>query len=422
MTALFQPRPIRQSPPDDRDLQIFKLAEIDRWTHEKIAEHVGGVTRRRVSQIVQEVRLWLANHPADDPALKTEIERKRLAQNLDRLRLEDVIGRAVNALNCAPASLAVTCSTEGGPVMRYVRDQPPVDVRLLKTYLRAVEALSKLNDRPEIPVPPAATHLCLDHRVQKVINFWKEKAEEHRLKSEYIDLFAHELMHAVIVALDLEDVDQPEPDSVVTPDQSASEESDTPTRSVSEGPATPARSASEGPGDQELSATSNASQTSQGEAAASLEPAVNSDDPNRCQRETCNDPPADEPVSQAAEPRLEKIEKGNAEGSEEMPDEPDQPPADSDIDVKLLRRQLEGAKVMEKRLLILIEDTPETNVEHRQSLQATLNNVRREKAAMELRIAPHVVGVAIVPPRPPAACSPPEPYAPPPISPSSAGT
>src|SRR5262245_8440327 len=87
--------------PCRRDFEIFRMAEILGLTHERIAS-VCNLTRRRVSQIVEIVRDWLSNNPCEDPQLATELQRKRLAQHLERMRLEDVILRARLALDLAP--------------------------------------------------------------------------------------------------------------------------------------------------------------------------------------------------------------------------------------------------------------------------------------------------------------------------------
>ena len=372
MTAIFQRRPANQTPPDERDRTIFKLAEIDRWTREKIASHIGRISRRRVSQIVQQVRLWLANHPVDDPALKTDLERKRLAQNLDRLRLEDVIERAVNTLNQAPPTLATTCSMEGGPVMRYVRDQPPVDVRLLKTYLRAVEALAKLNDRPEIPVPPPPPSPWLDPKIQNVIDFWNEKADQHHLKGEYMEMFAQQLGHAIVDTLGLEAHAEAEPDPVA--------------------------------------AASSASQTSQREATSQPEPPADNDDPSRHQHETYDDPAADEIASGTAGHPSEKLEKGSAAnptaackplrqpqaGGSATTGEPSGATAGrpdiSEPERCEIEQDIQGLDAIEKRLLTLLKDATGADPEQRDSLQQALDHVRNQKAVSVLRLSPHVSG------------------------------
>src|SRR5947207_4503955 len=79
--------------PSQRDFEIFRLAVIKGFTHKELAG-LFEVSRRRVSQIVENVRNWLSQHPCEDPNIATELQSKRLAQHLERMRLEDIIERA----------------------------------------------------------------------------------------------------------------------------------------------------------------------------------------------------------------------------------------------------------------------------------------------------------------------------------------
>jgi hypothetical protein len=371
---LFPPRPAKQSAPTDRDLAIFKLAEINRWKHEKIAQEIRGISRRRVSQIVQNVRLWLANHPADDPAIQTELERKRLAQNLDRLRLEDIIQRAVSALDQAPPTLGTTCAMEGGgPVMRYVRDQPPVDVRLLKTYLRAVEALAKLNDRPEVPVPPPPPSPWLDPRIQNIINFWKDKADKHRFQSEYVEMFAQELGHAFLASYGLGAyVDKPLP-------------SEPSYRSWVEA------NAAADPVNQD--AASSASQTSPAEAPPSCDEAATSADASPLQTETSIAAAAGDRASEAIESPSKKTEKGSAAAAG-SPDVSEQQRSE-------IEQHIQRLDEIEQRLHELLEAAPEAEPERRESLQQAITSIRDDKANLVLRLSPQAPGATITTDSPP---------------------
>src|SRR5262245_66598907 len=100
--------------PSRRDFEIFRMAEILGLTHERIAS-VCNLTRRRVSQIVEIVRDWLSNNPCEDPQLATELQRKRLAQHMERMRLDDVILRARLALDLAPQHLTTVHVKDDGP-------------------------------------------------------------------------------------------------------------------------------------------------------------------------------------------------------------------------------------------------------------------------------------------------------------------
>ena len=75
--------------PSQRAFHIFRLAEIQGQTHKQIAE-LYKVTRRRISQIVERVRNWLARHPCEDPQIATALQAKRLGQHLEQMRLEDI--------------------------------------------------------------------------------------------------------------------------------------------------------------------------------------------------------------------------------------------------------------------------------------------------------------------------------------------
>src|SRR5947207_10802874 len=130
----------------ERDLDIFRMAEIQGLTHEQIASACD-VSRRRVGQIVENVRDWLSRHPCADPQIATELERKRLAQHMERLRLEDVVERARAALTLAPTHLTTVTVKADGSESTTRREQPPIDVRILKTYLRAIETLGKLEQQ-----------------------------------------------------------------------------------------------------------------------------------------------------------------------------------------------------------------------------------------------------------------------------------
>src|SRR5437763_1861453 len=123
MTTDLLPRPAKQSPPEERDMRIFQLAEIQGWTHDEIAREVD-LTRRRVSQVVQDVRQWLARNPADANELKTDEERRQFERNLERMRLQDIMLRAVHGLDRAPASLTTTRTSDSG-VTSTTRDLPP---------------------------------------------------------------------------------------------------------------------------------------------------------------------------------------------------------------------------------------------------------------------------------------------------------
>src|SRR3989440_11574550 len=79
--------------PSQRDFEIFRLAVIKGFTHKELAG-LFEVSRRRISQIVENVKSWLSQHPCEDPNIATELQNKRLAQHLERMHLEDIINQA----------------------------------------------------------------------------------------------------------------------------------------------------------------------------------------------------------------------------------------------------------------------------------------------------------------------------------------
>src|SRR5688572_3050375 len=155
-------RPAKLSPPTDRDLEIFQHAQIHGRTHCAIANDFG-VTRRRVGQIVHDVRHWLSLHGTDDPVIYAQIQRQRLDRAMERIYLKDIIRRAVlghnqysavHALNHARPTLTTSPHVKNHCVKVVKRDQP-LDSRLLKTYLQAVNSRGKLNRRQPLPELPA---------------------------------------------------------------------------------------------------------------------------------------------------------------------------------------------------------------------------------------------------------------------------
>ena len=183
-------RPAKLSPPSDRDLEIFQLAQIHGRTHLDISLAFE-VSRRRVGQIVQDVRHWLSLHGTDDPVIHSQIQRQRLDRALERMYLMDIIQRAVHGLNNAPPTLDTTTHVDNRCIKKVMRFQPPVDSRLLKTYLQAVNSLGKLNERqplPELPAPP-----WKHPKIQAVIHDWSEKNKECDFDPEDFDQFAQEL-------------------------------------------------------------------------------------------------------------------------------------------------------------------------------------------------------------------------------------
>src|SRR5687768_10169597 len=182
-------RPAKLSPPSDRDLEIFQHAQIHRRTHLDIADDFG-VTRRRVGQIVHDVRHWLSLHGTDDPVIYAQIQRQRLDRAMERIYLKDIIQRAIHGLNNAPPTLTTSTHIDNRCVKSVKRDQPPVDSRLLKTYLQAVNSLGKLNERQPLPEFPAQPDPRKHPKIQACLDDWRGKSKYYDFEPQDFDQFA----------------------------------------------------------------------------------------------------------------------------------------------------------------------------------------------------------------------------------------
>src|SRR5207247_10667973 len=76
-----------------------------------------------------------------------------LGQHRERMHLEDSISQARHEVSFGKRQLTTTSEKADGSKTTTYREQP-FNVQVLKTYLRAVEALGRINARPEIPLPP----------------------------------------------------------------------------------------------------------------------------------------------------------------------------------------------------------------------------------------------------------------------------
>jgi hypothetical protein len=169
----------RAGKPPERDLKVFKLVEIEHLTHDEAARRCG-LTRSRVTQIVNSVRHSLAEATPDDPEIKNFVARQRLDQALEKFRLEYVVETAVTALRKEPRSLTTRRSgdrdRDGKKELwdeTTVRDQP-VNVQLLKTFLRAVEGLRRLRENCLSSEPPSQqlTHEEMFEAICAVLENW----------------------------------------------------------------------------------------------------------------------------------------------------------------------------------------------------------------------------------------------------------
>src|SRR6478752_1300377 len=178
--------------PSQRDFEIFRLAVIKGFTHKELAG-MFEISRRRVGQIVEHVRNWLSQHPCEDPNIATELQNKRLAQHLERMHLEDIISQARHEVSFGKQQLITKTERSDGTITTTYREQP-FNIQVLKTYLRAVEALGRLSARPEIPLPPPPgdEFPWLVGAVTECYEKWYSKIWSKRLSSEMVYEFVND--------------------------------------------------------------------------------------------------------------------------------------------------------------------------------------------------------------------------------------
>ena len=196
-----QPIERKSRMPSQRDFEIFRLSEITGLTHAEIALTSVKLTRRRISQIVARVRRWLSLHPCQDPRLASELQRKQLARHTERMHLEHVISKARDELIYRKQELTTTTTKDDGTKTTTIREQP-FNVQVLKTYLRAVQALAKLHQQPDvnIPTPEECQFPWLEGAINEVYDQWSDKIWSGKLKPEGIFDLIEEIVTAVLKA------------------------------------------------------------------------------------------------------------------------------------------------------------------------------------------------------------------------------
>jgi len=144
--------PLDQTLQTQRNLAIFKQVEIEKRTHEEVAQ-LHNLRRSRVTQIVKQVRRELAMASADDPQIENHLAQQRLQKGLEKLRLEYALVAAAEAIRREQPWLITNRNgsrqrngqSEGwSETIR--RDKPP-SVQLIKTFLRVTRELGQLNER-----------------------------------------------------------------------------------------------------------------------------------------------------------------------------------------------------------------------------------------------------------------------------------
>src|SRR3954454_9573861 len=186
--------------PSRRDFEIFHMAQILGLTHAEIALD-RRLTRRRVSQVVARVRRWLSLHPCQDPRLASEMQRQQLARHTERMHLELILGQARDELLHGKKELTTTTTKDDGTSTTTVRQQP-FNVQVLKTYLRAVQALAKLQQQPDVnlPTPEECQFPWLEGAINEVYDKWEGKIWSGKLKPQGIYDLVEEIVAAVLKA------------------------------------------------------------------------------------------------------------------------------------------------------------------------------------------------------------------------------
>src|SRR5438445_8348809 len=109
--------------PSQRDFEIFRLAEIKGLTHKELAE-LFEISRRRVGQIVENVRSWLSQHSCEDPNIATELQAKQLVHHLERMHLQNIINTAQHQLTFGKLQLCNSTEKSDGTKTTTYREQP----------------------------------------------------------------------------------------------------------------------------------------------------------------------------------------------------------------------------------------------------------------------------------------------------------
>jgi len=164
--------------PADRDLKIFKMVMIQHLRHEEVAR-VFGLHRTRIVQIVKRLCLELAGAPPEDPEIKDHLARQRLEQKLEKMRLEFVLEETAKALRQEPRHLEIKRvggRNRDGKEEQWeevTTRQQPVNVQLLKTFLRTSEALQGLREECAGDEPPKTlTDTELFDAINEIFENW----------------------------------------------------------------------------------------------------------------------------------------------------------------------------------------------------------------------------------------------------------
>jgi hypothetical protein len=178
--------------PSRRNQEIFRRVEALRERQQDIAAELK-LTPSRVSQIVSQVRRWLAGGSPGHREQLADLERQRLERTLAAARHQAVLDIALDEVHRQRKTArhtTVRTETEGGQETKQVttvRDQP-LNVQLLKTAQRSIDQIHHLSNLDPLPdPPPAEVHDDeLFGTIYKLLVGWRQRAEDegHVAKSE----------------------------------------------------------------------------------------------------------------------------------------------------------------------------------------------------------------------------------------------
>src|SRR2546421_1433305 len=117
------------------------------------------------------------------------------------MHLEDIVSQARHEVSFGRRELLTTTERADGTKTKTYREQP-FNVQVLKTYLRAVEALGRINARPEIPLPPPPgdEFPWLLNALNECYEKWWSKIWSSKLKSELVHDFVNDMAAQMLKA------------------------------------------------------------------------------------------------------------------------------------------------------------------------------------------------------------------------------
>src|SRR5215207_3777014 len=144
------PSPAERPAPSDRDQEIYRLCKAQRVPQKELAKKFQ-MSAGRVSQIVKEVKAWLANASAKDGELDHNQER-RLERRIERARLEHLYGKSLRMLEDFEKP-AENKRGKGEDAVTTTREERNARVQALKSATRLAESLGRIAEREPLPEP-----------------------------------------------------------------------------------------------------------------------------------------------------------------------------------------------------------------------------------------------------------------------------